>query len=160
MEDPMLAGDLRRGIFVPDAAFGAYMLNERYSLGFSVDQLYTMSRHYYLMGSYSFFFGRENEVQPSFLFKMSEQFKPQMDLGVTYIFDNYKNSFWIGMQYRTTNALIVGLGVRADHLHVGYAFDFSFSQLQKLTYGTHEVSLAFKFGAPQKRFRWLLRYDK
>jgi type IX secretion system PorP/SprF family membrane protein len=173
MEDPVLAGDLKRGIFVPDATFGAYMLNERYSLGFSVDQLlggaakfgssaysnYTIKRHYYLMGSYSFFFGSENEVQPSFLIKMSEQLKPQMDMGVTYIFDNFKNSFWLGLQYRTINAIIVGAGVRADHLHVGYAFDFSFSQLQKLTYGTHEVSLAFKFGAPQKRFRWLNRYD-
>ena len=173
MEDPVLAGDLKRGIFVPDAAFGAYMLNERYSLGFSVDQLlggsakfgssafsrYTMKRHYYLMGSYSFWFGREHEVQPSFLFKTSEQLKPQLDLGVTYIFDNFKNSFWLGLQYRTVNALIVGVGVRADHLHIGYAFDFSFSQLQKLTYGTHEVSLGFKFGAPQKRFRWLNRYD-
>lgn len=174
MEDPFLAGDLKRGIFVPDAAFGAYMLNERYSLGFSVDQLlggtakfgssafsnYKMKRHYYLMGSYSFWFGREHEIQPSFLFKTSELLKPQLDLGVTYIFDNFKNSFWLGLQYRTINAMIVGVGVRADHLHIGYAFDFSFSQLQKLTYGTHEVSLAFKFGAPQKRFRWLLRYDR
>ena len=173
MEDPILAGDLKKGIFVPDAAFGAYLLNERYTLGFSVDQLlggtakfgnsaftnYTMDRHFYLMGSYSFFFGRENEVQPSFMIRMSEQVKPQMDLGVTYTYDNFKNSFWVGLQYRTINAMVIGVGVRADHLHVGYAFDFSFSQLQKLTYGTHEVSLAFKFGAPQKRYRWLNRYD-
>lgn len=173
MEDPVLAGDLRRGIFVPDAAFGAYFLNERYTFGFSIDQLlggtakfgstafsnYTMDRHMYAMGSYSFFFGRENEVQPNFIIRMSEQLKPQMDLGVNYIFDNYKNSFWVGFRYRTIDAIIIGVGVRADHLHVGYAFDFSFSQLQKLTYGTHEISLAFKFGAPQKRFRWLNRYD-
>ena len=173
MEDPVLAGDLKRGIFVPDAAFGAYLLNERYTFVFSIDQLlggtakfgstafsnYTMDRHMYMMGSYSFFFGRENEVQPNFIIRMSEQLKPQMDLGLTYIFDNFKNSFWVGLRYRTINAIIVGVGVRADHLHVGYAFDFSFSQLQKLTYGTHEISLAFKFGAPQKRFRWLNRYD-
>jgi type IX secretion system PorP/SprF family membrane protein len=173
MEDPILAGDLRRGIFVPDAAFGAYFLTERYTFGFSVDQLlggtakfgssaftnYTMARHFYLMGSYSFFFGRENEVQPSILLKMSQLLKPQMDLGVTYIFDNFKNSFWVGLSYRTINAMVIGVGVRADHLHIGYAFDLSFSRLQKLTYGTHEISLAFKFGAPQKRYRWLNRYD-
>ena len=173
MEDPILAGDLRRGIFVPDAAFGAYFLNERYAFGFSVDQLlgasakfgssafsnFTMDRHFYAMGSYNLYLGREHEFKPSFLIRMSEQWKPQMDLGLTYTFDNFKNSFWLGFSYRTINAMIVGLGVRADHLHVGYAFDFSFAQLQKLNYGTHEVSLAFKFGAPQKRFRWLNRYD-
>jgi type IX secretion system PorP/SprF family membrane protein len=170
-QDPILANDLKRGIFVPDASFGAYLLNERYTLGFSADQLlgsvaqfgsrrfldYKMDRHYYLMGTYSFFFGREHELRPSFLLKMSEQLRPQMDAGAVYTFDNYKNAYWAGLAYRTTNTLIATVGVRADQLYLGYAFDFSFARLQKLTHGTHEISLAYKFGAPQTRYRWLNR---
>ncbi len=37
--EPWLNNDLRRGIFVPDLTFGAYLLNAKYSLGFSADQL-------------------------------------------------------------------------------------------------------------------------
>jgi len=32
-----------------------------------------------------FSFGTSTIIQPSFLFKMSEQVKPQVDLGATYI---------------------------------------------------------------------------
>jgi type IX secretion system PorP/SprF family membrane protein len=66
--EPWLNNDLRRGIFVPDATFGIYLLNAKYSIGFSADQLFqsavrigsdaynkfNMSRHYYLFGSYNF----------------------------------------------------------------------------------------------------------
>jgi type IX secretion system PorP/SprF family membrane protein len=38
--EPLLNSDLRRGIFVPDATFGLYLLNARYSVGFSADQLF------------------------------------------------------------------------------------------------------------------------
>jgi type IX secretion system PorP/SprF family membrane protein len=171
-EDPVLATELMRGIFVPDIVFGAYWLNERYALGFSADQLlggelklgssgydnYQMKRHFYLMGSYSFFFGKEIELRPSFLYKMSEELRPQLDFGLTYIFDNFKNAYWAGIAYRTENIIVCTIGVRADQLYFGYGFDYGLNQLQKLTYGTHEFSVAFQLGAPQKRFRWMNRY--
>ena len=34
------------------------------------------------------------ELQPSFLLMMSEQLKPQADVGVTYI---YEQGFWAGL---------------------------------------------------------------
>ncbi|HZK61449.1 MAG TPA: PorP/SprF family type IX secretion system membrane protein, partial [Anaerovoracaceae bacterium] len=41
--EPWLNNDLRRGIFVPDVSFGAYLLNANYSFGFSADQLFEAS---------------------------------------------------------------------------------------------------------------------
>lgn len=171
-EDPVLATELMRGIFVPDITFGAYLLNERYALGISADQLlggilkigspgyanYRMKRHFYLMGSYSFFFGKDIELKPSFLYKMSEELRPQIDMGITYIFDNYKSAYWAGIAYRTENILVFSVGVRADQLYFGYGFDYGLNQLQNLTYGTHEFTVSFQLGAPQKRFRWMNRY--
>jgi type IX secretion system PorP/SprF family membrane protein len=106
--DPILNSDLRRGVFIPDATVGAYLLNARYSVGFSADQLFQaaakigssaygrfkMSRQYYVFGTYSFPLGAYDEIQPSILFKMSEQFKPQADIGITYINDK---AFWAGL---------------------------------------------------------------
>jgi type IX secretion system PorP/SprF family membrane protein len=167
--EPLLNSDLRRGVFVPDATFGIYLLNARYSVGFSADQLFQaaikigsdaynkfkMSRQYYLFGSYSFVRGPYTELQPSFLFRMSEQLKPQADIGVTYI---YNQAFWAGLAYRTSGALIANIGVKYQNLFFGYAFDFTLQEIQRITYGTHEITIAIKFGDNSRRYRWLDRY--
>lgn len=167
--EPWLNNNLRRGIFVPDVTFGAYLLNARYSLGFSADQLsgsvakiggpayknFSMSRQYYLFGSYDFSHGNDIIIQPSFLVKMSEQFKPQADIGVTYINDQ---SFWAGLAYRTSGALIANIGVKYQNIFFGYAYDYTLQEIQSITYGTHEITVAVKFGDNSRRYRWLDRY--
>ena len=167
--EPWLNSDLRRGIFVPDVTFGAYLLNARYSLGFSADQLFgasaklgsnaynnfKMSRQFYLFGSYDFSTGSNVEIQPSFLLKMSEQLRPQADIGATYIYDN---DFWVGLAYRTSGAIIANVGVKYENMFIGYAFDFTLQEIQRITYGTHEITFALKFGDNTRRYRWLDRY--
>jgi type IX secretion system PorP/SprF family membrane protein len=167
--EPWLNNNLRRGIFVPDMTFGAYLLNAKYSLGFSADQLseasakiggsayknFTMSRQYYLFGSYDFSEGSNTIIQPSFLLKMSEQLKPQADIGATYI---YKQGFWAGLAYRTSGALIANVGVKYLNIFFGYAYDYTLQEIQSITYGTHEITVALKFGDNSRRYRWLDRY--
>ncbi len=167
--EPWLNNDLRKGIFVPDLTFGAYLLNAKYSLGFSADQLsqaaakvgsyayqnFTMSRQYYLFGSYDFSSGSRTVLQPAFLLKMSDQLKPQADLGVTYI---YNQGFWTGLAYRTSGALIATVGVKYQNIFIGYAFDYTLQEIQTITYGTHEITVALKFGDNSRKYRWLDRY--
>jgi type IX secretion system PorP/SprF family membrane protein len=167
--EPWLNNDLRRGMFVPDATFGAYLLNARYSLGFSADQLFgaaakigsftynnfRMSRHYYLFGSYDFSLNSYSDIEPSFLVMMSDQFKPQADIGFTYI---YNQDFWAGLSFRTSGALIANVGMKYMNIFIGYAFDFTLQEIQRITYGTHEITFALKFGDNSRRYRWLDRY--
>jgi type IX secretion system PorP/SprF family membrane protein len=167
--EPWLNNDLRRGMFAPDATFGVYLLNANYSLGFSADQLFEasvkigsyayknfrMKRHYYLFGSYDFSSGVYNILQPSFLLMMSEQLKPQADIGVTY---NLNQDFWAGLAYRTSGAIIANVGVKYQNIFIGYAFDFTLQEIQRVTYGTHEITFALKFGDTKRRYRWLDRY--
>lgn len=167
--EPWLNNNLRRGMFVPDATFGIYLLNAKYNFGFSADQLFQasakigsyayknfkMSRQYYLFGSYSFSKGSYSEIQPSFLLMMSQQFKPQADIGVTYI---YNQDFWAGLAYRTSGAIIANLGVKYENIFIGYAFDFTLQEIQRITYGTHEITFVLKFGDNTRRYRWLDRY--
>ena len=167
--EPWLNSDFRRGVFIPDATFGIYLLNSRYSFGFSADQLFQasakigsdaykklmISRHYYLFGSYNLSQGSRTEFQPSFLFKMSGQFKPQADIGMTYI---YNQSFWAGLAFRTSRAIITNVGFKYENIFIGYAFDFTLQEIQQITYGTHEITLAVKFGDSARRYRWLDRY--
>lgn len=167
--EPWMNNNLRRGMFVPDATFGAYLLNAKYCFGFSADQLFEASakiasnayddfkvyRHYYLFGSYDFEVAYKTVLQPSFLIMTSEQFMPQADIGLNYIFENV---FWGGLAYRTSGALIAHVGVKHEKMFFGYAFDFTMQEIQRVTYGTHEITIAVKFGDSMRRYRWLDRY--
>lgn len=164
--EPWLNNNLRKGMFVPDATFGAYLLNSSFSFGFSADQLFEASariagnaykdfrinRHYYLFGSYDLEPNVNATLQPSFIMRMSDQLKPEADIGMTYIYDQ---DFWGGLAYRTSGAIIATVGVKYERTVIGYAFDFTMQEIQKVTYGTHELTLAVKFGDNRRRYRWL-----
>ncbi|MFZ0282151.1 MAG: type IX secretion system membrane protein PorP/SprF [Bacteroidales bacterium] len=168
-DEPWMSNELRRGVFVPDADFGIYLLNPKYSFGFSTEQLFgaavkigneayrnfRMDRHYYFFGTYCFEAGNKTELQPSALLMVSEQMKPMADIGFTYTFDR---KFWAGLSYRTSKAIIANFGVTYTNLHFGYAFDFTLQEIQRVTYGTHELTIAIKFGDSDRKYRWLDRY--
>ena len=176
--DPWLNDNLRRGVVIPDFDFGIYLLNPKYDLGFSSQQLLgaiakirlgdyaynnlRMDRHYYLFGSYSFNTGVKTELEPSVLFKMSEQLRPQADFGFSYIYNRY---IWAGIGYRTGGALRANFRLKYINSHIdmitmyfGYSFDYTLSKIQRATFGTHELTLALKIGDSSKKFRWLDRY--
>ncbi|HDZ40685.1 MAG TPA: type IX secretion system membrane protein PorP/SprF [Bacteroidetes bacterium] len=168
-DDPILYSNLREGVFIPDANFGVYLLNYRYNAGFSIEQLFqsyiklgnpsyknlSLLRHYYLFGAYSFPLDTRSEIEPNFMFRMSEQLKPQVDIGMRYTF---LDDFWGGLSYRTGNIIITSIGARWNDLYFGYAFDYSFSEIQSYTYGSHEIIIALKLGSSARRYRWLDRY--
>lgn len=168
-DDPILTGDLRRGVVVPDANFGVYLLNKEYQMGFSVEQLFQsfikvgnqaykdfrMLRHYYLYGAYSLPVSYDFSFEPSLLLKTSEVWKPQLDINAKF---KYKEDLWAGIAYRTSGAIIVNVGARYENVHFGYAFDYTTSSIQKYSFGSHEFVMALKFGDNSRRYRWLDRY--
>ncbi|MCJ7821186.1 MAG: type IX secretion system membrane protein PorP/SprF [Bacteroidales bacterium] len=176
--EPWLNDNLRKGVFIPDVDFGIYLLNPRYDIGFSAQQLlgayakirlgdyayrnYRMDRHFYLFGSYTFYSGVRTELEPSVLLKMSEQLRPQADFGLTFCYDQ---SIWAGITYRTGGALITNFRIKYVNSRVnmttmffGYSYDFTLNEIQRATYGTHEFTLAIKLGDTDRRFRWIDRY--
>ena len=175
-DEPLLNDNLRRGVFIPDVDFGIYLLNPKYEIGISALQLvgaaaklgnnayknYWMDRHYYMFGSLSIYSGVKTELKPAVLIKMSEQIRPQADIGLTYIYDR---KFWAGVSYRTGSSLITNIGMKyvnsrmkITSMFFGYSFDFTLNRIQRVTFGTHELIVAVKFGDSAKRFRWRDRY--
>jgi type IX secretion system PorP/SprF family membrane protein len=175
-DEPWLTDNLRRGVFVPDADFGIYLLNPKFDFGLSAQQLFGaaakigdyayknfhMNRHFYVFGSYYIDLGGKAELEPSLLTKMSEELRPQADLGLTYIYDQ---SIWAGLTYRTGGGIIANIRLKYVPKHAtqtamffGYAVDFTLNQIQRVTYGTHELTFAVKFGDSSRKYRWLDRY--
>jgi hypothetical protein len=86
---------------------------------------------------------------------MSEQMKPLADAGITCVYDR---RLWAGISYRTSKAIIANFGFTYTNLYVGYAFDFTLQEIQRVTYGTHELTVAIRFGDSARKYRWLDRY--
>jgi type IX secretion system PorP/SprF family membrane protein len=167
--EPLLNSDYRRALFIPDASFGVHILNKSYFVGISAAQLvqsafkigtedlpnFSLVRNYYLMAGYRFYLSNGYELEPSFLLKTSELNMSQLDITLKIY---SMGLWWAGLAYRTGSALSFQIGAKVQKLYFGYAYDYSLSNLQNYTFGTHELILALKFGDSSRRYRWLDRY--
>lgn len=167
--DPLIEEN-KNSLFVPDGSFGIYYSYQPFYVGVSATQLfqsaikfgadnsysnYQMIRHYYFISGYRHDFENDFEVEPSILFKTTEAFNLQADINVK---GYYKRDYWLGLSYRTGNAFVTMVGVRVDKLYFGYAFDYSLSDIQRISYGSHEIMVGLKFGDNTRRYRWLNRF--
>jgi len=167
-EDPLVDAGIRFVGYIPDIDFGMYWTNTNYFIGASVNNLIQtrinskvnvldirVLRHYWVMGGYRFSVGEDLAIEPNMMIKTTEQLIPQFDIGAKVF---YKHDFWAGLAFRTDGSLITLIGMRNRGLFVGYAFDLSFTSIQRFNYGTHELSISYKFGDDARRYRWLRRY--
>lgn len=168
--DPIIEGDANYVAFIPDANAGIFWTSPEFYLGLSANQLFQsklklgssalgnlkLHRHYYLMGGYRFINKSTGfDLEPSFLFKTTEQLIPQADFSLKVY---YQTDYWIGASYRTSGAISAMFGVRADIFYFGYAYDYTLSSIRKYNFGSHEIFISLKLGSNARRYRWLNRY--
>jgi type IX secretion system PorP/SprF family membrane protein len=182
-EPDQLIEGTQSSAFIIDANLGAYYSDRNLYAGVSVQNLFQsfiklnnregagfkLDRQYLLTAGYRFDVVDFVFLEPSFLFKMSETAITQTDLNLKLY---YKEDYWGGISYRTGSgnavsstslngkgsSLIFMVGARVDKFFFGYSFDYTFSSISKHTFGSHEITLAFKFGDNARRYRWLNRY--
>jgi type IX secretion system PorP/SprF family membrane protein len=162
-----------RVVFIPDFNFGASYTTAKYYVGFAMTSISrgsllfgnasnnkrTELGHYFLTGGLKIKFpgNADWELEPSALIKSSDLvFKSvQMDLtGRVY----YKQDYWAGISYRTGDAIVLMLGLKYDRFVFGYAFDFTLTDIRKQSFGSHEITLAVKFGESARRYKWINAY--
>ena len=114
-----------------------------------------MKRHYYLMSSYRHDLGDDYSVEPSLLLRSTSRMNLTADITVK---GYYQDDYWLGLTYRTGSAITTMVGVKVGKMHFGYAYDYSFNEIQHITYGAHEVMIGIKFGSSKERYRWLRRF--
>jgi type IX secretion system PorP/SprF family membrane protein len=148
-----------------DFATSALAYNERIWAGFTFDHLLKPKTSFYGEdGSVPIKFNvyggiqvlkrtrlkqkEEDILSIAFNYQRQRKFN-QTDIGLYY----YKNPLIFGIWYRgipflTTQAgdAIIGLiGIKTRHLHIGYSYDFTISNLISSTSGAHEISLVYEF---------------
>jgi type IX secretion system PorP/SprF family membrane protein len=157
-----------KSVFITDFNFGASYTTSNYYVGFAMTNLLRGSLlfadtsktkrnelgHFFLTGGMKFPLSNDWMLEPSAFIKSSDMlFKSlQLDL-TTRVY--YKDDYWAGLSWRTNDALIMLLGLKYDRFYLGYAFDFTLTDIRKQSFGTHEISLAVKFGESARRYRWV-----
>ncbi len=168
IDDPLL-NSYDRSVFIPDFNFGASFTTSKYYVGLAMTNLLRGSLtfantsnnkraelgEYFLTGGIKFPLSSDWVLEPSAFIKASDMlFKSiQMDL-TSRIF--YKDDYWAGLSYRTGDAIILLFGVKYDRFYLAYAADLALTDVRKVTtLGTHELTLAVKFGESARRYRWI-----
>ncbi len=141
-----------------DASSGVYLYANNFYFGFSSSNLLESSfntpvygsphpnsriRQYYYLGGYRFHVNNKDwQVEPSFLFRTPKGFNTISDLTMRVL---YLEDTWLGLTYRTDQTGIFAFGFRSGSIHFSYSYDHTFAgNIQKYTYGTHEIGVAFR----------------
>ena len=139
---------------------GLYYYSKRLYLGLSIPVLFAkdlkdlptkemnrnsyLQNQYYLNGGMVFKLSNNVDFKPSFLIKYTQAAPLQADINLNFLF---KKVFWLGASYRSTDILVLMLEVNATrYLRIGYAFDYTFSDISIFTSGSHEIMLSVDFG--------------
>lgn len=167
--DPLI-DQARESMFIPDGSVGIYYTYQPFYIGLSTRNLFQASvkfgsdnsfsdyqqvRTYYLSTGYKYDMDNDFEIEPSVLIKTTEAFNLQADISLK---GYYKRDYWLGFAYRTGNAFITTVGIKVDRLYFGYAFDYSLNDIQRISYGSHEIMIGLKLGDNTRRYRWLNRF--
>jgi len=169
-DDPLI-NNYDRSVFVPDFNFGASWTTAKYYAGFAMTNIIRGKLmfadttetgrielgHYFLTGGLKININPTWTIEPSAFIKASDVwFKSfQMDLTARVY---YKQDYWAGLSWRTGDAIILMLGLRYDRFIFGYAADFTLTDIRKQSFGTHEVTMAVRFGESARRYRWINQY--
>jgi type IX secretion system PorP/SprF family membrane protein len=169
--DPLL-NTFDRSVFITDFNFGASFTTPKYYVGFAMTNLLRGSLlfadafadtslakrkelgNYFLTGGVKFPLAADWILEPSAFIKASDMFFNSVQLDLTSRI-YYKEDYWIGVSWRTNDAIIAMLGLKYDRFYIAYAFDFTLTDIRTQSFGTHELTLAVKFGESARRYRWL-----
>jgi type IX secretion system PorP/SprF family membrane protein len=162
-----------RVVYIPDFNFGASYTTTKYYVGFAMSSISRGSLlfanagdnkrselgHYFLTAGYKIGFAANPNwvLEPSVLIKSSDMVvkAAQMDLTARVC---YKDEYWAGLSYRTGDAMILLLGLKYDRFYFAYAFDMALTDIRKHSLGSHELTLAVKFGESARRYKWINQY--
>lgn len=143
-------------IFKPNVGAGAYYFTENYYIGLSVPNLLAAKHieqrnginafgseemHYFFTGGYVFKLTDAFKLKPAFMAKFVKGAPASVDISANVL---YNDRFELGASYRIDDSVsgLVNFAVTPT-LRVGYAYDYTLSNLGQFNSGSHEIILLF-----------------
>ena len=157
--DPAVAGSGTLNTMRPDLNAGIWLYSANFFAGVSaqqiIDQGLTFSDnrlttgkkaypHIFTTLGYKFYAGQDFSIIPSVVVRYVEPMPVGVDVNLKA---QYRDRFWFGAGYRLEDGISAMVGLNVSNVfNVGYAYDYTTSQLQNFTKGTHEIVLGFMIG--------------
>ena len=163
LADPLFQGEIDTK-FMPNFGVGAFLYNKNYYVGFSIPKMVhnefqnnynnfsTQSelRHYFLIAGLVIDLGEEVKFKPTFLTKATVGAPVEFDFSVNFLL---KGRMWLGAMYRTGDSYgFIAQWVFDKNLRIGYAIDFTTSNLQGYHDGTHEIMVSYELQFIKEKF--------
>ena len=141
----------------PDLSAGVWIYSANYFLGLSAQQIipqkvsfvddtlgFKIVPHLFATAGFRFLVNDDINAVPSFMIKYVSPLEPQVDLNMKF---QYRDLFWVGgsCRFKYGFAGMLGLNV-GNTLNIGYAYDYTTTQLRTASKGTHEIIIGFLLG--------------
>ncbi len=153
--DPDFADTINQSFF--NIGTGVYYNTDTYYIGLSIPNILkakhlernngkyqgTEQAHVFLTGGYVFNINNQFKIKPAFMAKAVKGSPIALDITTNVL---YNNKFELGVGYRLEDAFIGMVNFRATpELRVGYAYDYTLSNLSPFSSGSHEVFILYDF---------------
>jgi len=152
--DPAFANNLSKTF--PNVGVGAFFFGEQYYVGLSAPNLLKSKHldsdsgiiaagaeelHMFLTGGYVFNLNENLKLKPAFMTKAVAGAPLSLDLTVNTLINNFVE---VGAGYRFDDAVSGLVNIRiSPSLRVGYAYDYTISNLGRFNSGSHEIMILF-----------------
>ena len=153
--DPVVANSNEINKYTPDLNFGLYLYRPNFYVGAVMQQILSNKLafngalnsgkevpHYFITGGYQFFVGDDFSFTPSVMVKYVNPLPKSFDLNLKVAF---RNNIWLGGSYRKKDAIAGMFGFNVSKIvSIGYAYDYTTSQIKTISSGSHEIALGIK----------------
>ena len=143
-------------ILKPNIGIGAYYFNDNYYVGFSAPNLLSSKHieersginnygsenvHVFFTGGYVFTLSDSFKLKPAFMSKFVQGAPIAVDISANVL---YNDKFELGAAYRVGDAISTLVNIKVTpSVRVGYAYDYTISNLGQFNSGTHEIFVLF-----------------
>jgi type IX secretion system PorP/SprF family membrane protein len=153
-------------VILPNAGFGMYYNTDRFYAGVSIPRMLLnkvagdgssdvkskfsfKTWHYYFTSGYVFFLSETVKMKPTIMVKAVQGAPVVGDFSCNMLL---KDVFWIGASYRTEDSFagIVEFQI-TPQLRIGYSYDYTTTELNNYSSGTHEVNIGYDFSFNKKK---------
>jgi type IX secretion system PorP/SprF family membrane protein len=163
ISDPSIIGIVENK-FLPNVGFGLFLSSPKYYLSLSLPRLIQNSfqdnnanfskmseaRQLYFAGGMVFTISDNVKFKPTFMTKTVVGAPFQVDLSANFLL---AEKFWIGGMYRSGDAFgAIAQWVINSKFRVGYAADFTFTDLKSHQHGVHEVMISYEISYLKRKY--------
>ncbi|HER40532.1 MAG TPA: type IX secretion system membrane protein PorP/SprF [Salinimicrobium catena] len=161
-DDPFFRGDTFNR-WTPNFGAGLYLSAQDWYMGLSAPRLLNNDNneksefvaleqvHYYLTGGYVFDLSDMWKLRPTALAKMTKGAPLSVDISAATI---YNEKLYLGATYRIDDAVGAFIDFQVlPSFRVGYAYEYTLSDLQDYSNGSHEILLIYELRLNNTKYK-------